>query len=79
MKHHDLRIEAEYAMQKALGNKPFEVRYNDRDFKAGDTITYFSAEHPAHEYSGTYTITYVTDYKQKPGFVVFGDRLATNT
>ena len=74
MTHHILKIDPEYAMQKALGNKLFEIRRNDRDFKVGDKVHYVSSE-DNYYFNCTYTITYITNYEQKPGFVVFGDRL----
>jgi len=36
-KHH-LKILPEYFRQVAIGNKTFELRKNDRDFKVGDII-----------------------------------------
>ena len=36
-KHH-LKILPEYFQQVAIGNKTFELRKNDRDFKVGDII-----------------------------------------
>lgn len=73
MTHHVLKIDPEYAMQKALGNKPFEVRRNDRNFKVGDKIQYVSS-HDNYRFRCKYKITYITNYEQKPGFVVFGDK-----
>lgn len=76
MAHHRLKIEKEYMRAKHAGDKPFEIRINDRDFKIGDTITYTNTAPPPLdlEYEGTWVITYVTDYDQKKGRVVFGDK-----
>ena len=38
-KHHELKTDTEPFAQTWLGNKPWEFRKNDRDFKEGDTVT----------------------------------------
>tara|TARA_R110001599_G_scaffold339851_1_gene559757 strand:+ start:39464 stop:39748 length:285 start_codon:yes stop_codon:yes gene_type:complete len=74
MAHHKLKIENEFMKAKTFGDKPFEVRYNDRGFQKGDTITY-TETHPAGlDYEGLYEITYVTGFAQKENWVVFGDK-----
>lgn len=35
---HELKTYPEYFEQTLDGNKPFEVRINDRNYKAGDTV-----------------------------------------
>lgn len=40
MKLHYLKIKAEYANAKLRGDKPFEIRLNDRDFRVGDVVKY---------------------------------------
>lgn len=74
MAHHTLKIEEQFMEAKTLGDKPFEIRYNDRGFQKGDTITYKTARVPTMEYEGLYEITYVTAFAQKDNWVVFGDR-----
>lgn len=39
MSHHDVKIWPEYYGLVRFGLKNFEVRKNDRDYRAGDTIT----------------------------------------
>ena len=75
MKEHDLKTLPEYFEAVDSGAKPFEVRFNDRDFKVGDVLN-------LREYSdGGYTgralhreISYVLDAPAycKEGFVVLG-------
>ena len=68
--------------QKLLGNKKFEIRYNDRNFEVGDLISYTvidddNMNEQVKNY--IYKITYITDYEQKDGYVVFGDTLTEIT
>ena len=77
MKLHYLKIKAEYANAKLKGDKPFEIRLNDRDFHVGDVIRYTCIDSPIvdEKISGKlYYITYITNFEQKDGYVVFGDR-----
>ena len=60
-----------------VDKKPFEIRKNDRDFKIYDEIALQEfdpkciegAEYTGREIEGV--ITYITDYEQKSGYVVF--------
>lgn len=38
MAHHDLRLRSEFFDHSERGDKPFEVRYDDRGYRVGDTI-----------------------------------------
>lgn len=80
MKTHELKILPAFFEQVANGNKPFEIRENDRDFKLNDVLLLREIE-PArspHEpalYTGrmkAVKVTYITDFQQKPDFVVMG-------
>lgn len=54
-----------------LGQKTFEIRENDRGFEPSDTVSFVKAEDPTIELPGNFTITYITDFKQQKGYVVF--------
>lgn len=69
-----LKIEEAFMEAKQGGDKNFEVRFNDRGFQKGDTVTYTRAKQPSWEYGGLYEITYVTSFAQKDNWVVFGDK-----
>ena len=76
-KYHDLKILAEYARPKLDGNKPFEIRQNDRNYEVGDIIHYkVIDDEKLNEFflMKFFKITYITDYKQQCGFVVFGEK-----
>jgi ASC-1-like (ASCH) protein len=74
MRLHELKILPEYFHAVRDGIKTFEIRENDRKFQLGDDVL-------LHEYdpdNGGYTgynikviITYISDYMQSPGYVVF--------
>lgn len=38
--HHELKINQDYAIANDRGEKPWEIRKNDRNFIKGDTITF---------------------------------------
>ncbi|WP_323951297.1 DUF3850 domain-containing protein [Aeromonas veronii] len=72
--HHELKILPRYFQPVLDGAKPFEIRDNsNRNFQEGDTVTL--NEWDGERYTGRRTtrlITFVTDYAQLPGYVVFG-------
>ncbi|MFQ2218365.1 DUF3850 domain-containing protein [Aeromonas enteropelogenes] len=72
--HHELKILPRYFQPVLDGAKPFEIRdKSDRNFQEGDTVTL--NEWDGERYTGRSTkrlITFVTDYAQQPGYVVFG-------
>ena len=77
MKLHNLKIKAGYASAKLRGDKPFEIRLNDRDFKVGDIVNYTCIDSSIFNEKISkklYYITYITNFEQKDGYVVFGDR-----
>ncbi|MEN2360817.1 ASCH/PUA domain-containing protein [Levilactobacillus brevis] len=75
MKTHKLKILPKYMSAQLSGVKTFEIRKNDRNYQVGDRL--LLREWDGEKYTGRETmvfITYITDYKQKNGYVV----LATN-
>ena len=61
------------------GAKTFEIRYNDRDFQVEDGLILqeWDDRNPMEEghFTGREiqrTITYITDFQQRPGYVVMG-------
>lgn len=69
---HHLKIYPEYYEAVINDLKKFEIRKNDRFFMVGDTLI-------LHEWMNEFTgrkleaqIIYITDYKQRPGYVVLG-------
>lgn len=86
VKLHTLKIAPEFARVKIDGEKPFEIRKNDRDFEVGDIIRYIVPEKYLEDgdieeadikillEERLYKIIYITDYEQKDGYVVFAER-----
>jgi hypothetical protein len=72
-KQHDLKVLPYFFTHLVLGVKPFEIRKNDRDFKVGDIL--LLREWHNGRYSGSELareVTFITDFEQKPGYVVMG-------
>lgn len=71
---HNLKILPQYFNAIVSGKKKFEIRNNDRDFHEGDTVILkeWSADFGYTGKQVTKQIGFITDYEQKPEFVVFG-------
>lgn len=80
---HELKIEKDYADSVYLGDKNFEIRFNDRGFQKGDIIRFLplgkkpyaqcvDTEHPLYrkEYEITYVIGSFVGITH--GYVAFG-------
>ena len=76
---HIIKILPQYFTPAADGTKPFEVRQNDRGYQKGDTVfmeEIVSAVNPKHTGRVIKAIvTYVTNYGQPKGQVIFGFRV----
>lgn len=79
MRVHDLKCWPEFYGCVEDDSKPFEIRYNDRDYHVGDVLRIHEYEPLPGDQEGRYTgrevektITYMTAFNQKPGWVVLG-------
>jgi uncharacterized protein YqfB (UPF0267 family) len=75
----ELKIYKEYFEAVLNGSKTFEIRKNDRNYRVGDRIVLNELQDDKKTYTGRHfkgVITYVTDYAQKDGYVVFSFRKA---
>ncbi|WP_025852815.1 DUF3850 domain-containing protein [Paenibacillus ehimensis] len=74
---HEVKTLPQYFEPAATGIKKFTIRKNDRNYQVGDTLRKREWD-PNTGYTGRqvlFTITYMTDYAQQPGFVVMGIEL----
>lgn len=75
---HGVKILPEYFAAVADGRKPFEIRKADRDYRVGDGL--LLKEWTGSEFTGRAlprVITYISEFQQKPGYVVLGMRAPT--
>ena len=75
MKQHTLKTEPEYWEAQRRGDKTFEIRKNDRDFKVGDIL--ILVYHDGESYPDKVLfrdVSYITDYAQKKGYVVMATK-----
>lgn len=72
MNTHSVKIAPQYFNEVLKKSKTFEIRFNDRDYHTGDTI--HLREFSDGVFTGWEIITtigFLTDFEQKPGYVVF--------
>lgn len=76
---HELKIAPQFFHQVTRGNKPFEIRKDDRGFQKGDHVILKEFNEAAgyldsHKYTGqsvSAEIGFVTSFEQQKGYVVF--------
>lgn len=70
---HELKIKPEYFAAVVSGDKTFEIRNNaDRNFQVGDTLLFWEWNGGFTGRTAERTVSYITDFEQKPGYVVLG-------
>jgi hypothetical protein len=74
---HELKIWPTYYWDVFEGRKTFEVRYNDRDYKVGDTLVLKEYSPTREEYTDWYMVARVTYLLSdsrwlQPGMVILG-------
>lgn len=77
MATHELKILPKYYEPVLHKLKTFEIRKNDRGFAVGDELILKEFEPTKAEYTGwqmRQEICYMTDYAQRPGYVVMAIR-----
>lgn len=71
---HNLKIESVYFEAVRSGDKTFEIRFNDRDYKKGDFVVLHEFNVDASKAQGETIekrIGFITEYEQQDGYVVF--------
>jgi len=78
---HELKILSKYFEDALTGNKPFELRKNDRDYKVGDILALNEVSDDKTKYTGNSLlceVTYVLDLKDwladSEDYVILGIR-----
>ena len=82
MKIHKLKIKNDYAIDVFSGDKPFELRKNDRNFKVGDYVRFvvidgdwdFKENMKKQLYKITYVLKNVEEYGLDKDYCIFGMR-----
>lgn len=75
---HDLKTWPEQYRDVVLRRKKFEIRFNDRGYKVGDTLRLYEFDPVSKSYSGsntTVTVTYILaneSFGLQRGFIIMG-------
>lgn len=70
---HELKIKPEYFAAVVSVDKTFEISNNAvRNFKVGDTLLLWEWDGGFTGQTAERTVSYITDFEQKPGYVVLG-------
>lgn len=72
---HHLKILPEYFEAVIDGRKTFEIRHDDRGFKEGDILCLNEWQCEFTGRSIDVLVTYISNFEQKPGYVVLGTKL----
>ena len=77
MKIHELKIDPEYFNDVITGEKRFEVRKNDRNYKKGDLLNLQEYDRKSKIYTGRKTlipVRYILDNQEylRDGYVILG-------
>ena len=78
MKTHELKLQQQFTKAVWIGDKPFEIRKNDRDFQVGDMIRFQVVDENGEPVESLvndalYEITYVLEgWGLEPGYVALG-------
>ena len=75
IQEHKIKIDPKYFDDVAKSRKTFEVRKNDRAYKAGDLLVINEYDREIEEYTGRYievSITYILDEQKylRDGYVI---------
>lgn len=73
---HDLKIAFKYFYSVLIGNKNFEVRYNDRNYKVGDILQLYEVDSDGRKTGDSCIrkVIYILDDSDylKEGYVILG-------
>lgn len=73
---HELKTLPSFFEAVVSKRKSFEIRKNDRNFQVGDVLLLKEWDGESYTGSQQYAeVTYLTDHKQKAGFVVMSIKL----
>ena len=78
MAAHNLKLKTEYVTEVMYGEKTFELRKNDRDFKVGDLIHFTDTEgkelicNEDNIFKITYILKDVPEYGLDKDYCIFG-------
>lgn len=78
MKVHQLKLRTAYFKAQANGQKTFEIRFNDRDYRVGDVVVL--REFDGEKLTGRKVcreITYISDFGQVNGWAVLATAATT--
>ena len=78
LKTHELKTWPDFFRKVVSGEKPFEIRVNDREYEVGDTVVLREFDPAKATYSGSQVVVLVTylliggQFGIQPGWVIMG-------